>query len=99
MTLRLEVELVTHRQGKNKPAAILTLSDAEKPRCLVPFGFYVGDVPALEERLKCKLGDLTGRQVDVICVEMRSAMVGNGIDLTGELTLAPGASGSKPKAA
>lgn len=73
--------------GKNKTGAEITLADSSRPQCLVPFSYYIGDVPAFEERVRAKLTDLRYKKVLCACTSMAPATMGTGIKLEGELQL------------
>ncbi len=88
MLLNLEIEAIKLGLGKSKSGAELTLADAARPRCLVPFSYYIGDVAAFEEAHKVKLTDLRFKAVTIGCTAMASSVMGNAIKLEGEFQLA-----------
>jgi hypothetical protein len=85
MLLTLEIEDIKLGLGKQKTGAEITLSDTERPRCLVPFSYYITDVPAFEARFGCKLTDLKFKPVAVAVTQMGAAQMGAGIKLQGDL--------------
>lgn len=89
MILKMSVEAIKLGLGKTNAGAELTLADEVRPRCLIPFSFYVGNVPQWEEKHGVKLADMRGRDVLVIPTEMGPATVGVGIKLQGEIAPDP----------
>lgn len=87
MVLSLEIENIKSHLGKTRTGAELTLSDTQRPRCLVPFSFYISDVPAWEQANGKVLADLKFQPVRVAVTEMAAAQMGAGIKLQGEMAL------------
>jgi len=92
MILKMSVEAIKLGLGKSNAGAELTLADEVRPRCLIPFSYYLGNVQQWEEKHGVKLADMKGKDVMVIPTEMSPATVGVGIKLQGELAPDP----SKP---
>jgi hypothetical protein len=86
MKLQLEVESIKSPLGKTGKGAELTLADTARPRCLIPFSYYISDVAAFEEAHKRKLADLNFKPVEIGVTSMEGANMGAGIKLNGEIS-------------
>lgn len=87
MKLKLDIENIKPGLGKNRTGAEITLGDSERPRCMVPFSYYITDVPAFEEAHKVKLDSLRFKSVEIECTQMQGMDRGIGIKLEGNLSL------------
>jgi hypothetical protein len=87
MILLLEIETIKAGLGKNRTGAEITLADAQRPRCCVPFSYYITDVPAFEDAHKVKLDNLKFKPVQIECTQMQGMERGIGIKLEGAISL------------
>lgn len=87
MIAKFEIQAMKLGLGKSKTGAELTLADASKPQCLVPFSYYIGDVPAFEQKNGKTLADLRFKTVIVGVTSMSASSIGNSIKLEGDLAL------------
>jgi hypothetical protein len=99
MILELEVQSIKKGLGQKRTGAEITLSDEARPKCLVPFSFYIGDADAWEQANGCKLDDIKFQPVRVLVTEMAAANMGAGIKLQGEMARISAKPANKPAAA
>lgn len=87
MKLQFEIQEIKTSLGKNRVGAQLTLADASRPQCLVPFSYYVTDINAFNEAKKCNLESMRFKTVEVAVTQMAGDAVRGEIKLSGELSL------------
>ncbi|MEO5917019.1 MAG: hypothetical protein ABIS50_22510 [Luteolibacter sp.] len=97
MIAQFEIQALKLGLGKNKTGAEITLADNARPQCLVPFSYYIGDVPAFEAKNGKVLADLKFKLVTIGITSMSASTVGNSIKLEGDFALAFDKGANVPK--